>query len=154
MKTRLIISSVLIMLGLVFLPFYGAFAEESITSPKQTTQDNTSQKKPSTDQTSSDENQALDKGVAKIIGKAKTIETNTVALAKSYSFPILKCCLFGGAVLLVVGMVMGVISQRTGDGIKGSGIGLMISGIVAFVFMNFAPDIANKIISFVARFTE
>lgn len=170
MKTRRIIFKlVLVMIMLVILPMAG-YTEE--TQPaEQVQQEPTEQQREQPSQQGQNKGQgvheantgdspktggsdAFDKGVAKMLSKAKKIENNTVALAQAYSFPLLKYSLIGGAVLLVVGMLLSVLHKKTGDGVRGAGLGLMFGGVIAFILMNFSPEIAEKIISFVQWFAS
>lgn len=163
MKThRNIFKLVLVIMMLLVLPLTG-YTEE--TQPTEEVQQDTSvqqQEQPS--QQSKDESKpvdqlndtpktggsdAFDKGVAKMVTKAKEIENNTVALAQAYSFPLLKYSLICGAILLLLGIFLSVLHKKMGDSVRGVGIWLMFGGITAFVLMNFSPNIGEKIISFV-----
>lgn len=136
MKThRNIFKIVLVIMMLLILPLT-VFAENT-HSPEQI------------QETPAQQSDAFDKGVAKMVTKAKEIENNTVALAQAYSFPLLKYSLICGAILLLLGIFLSILHKKMGDSVRGVGIWLMFGGITAFVLMNFSPNIGEKIISFV-----
>lgn len=132
MKTRRIILSSLSLLVLIFcltVPLAGYAAEQPTSTQDSKAQTNT---------TSSAH-------VTKLVNKAEKAKTTLLDVGKAYSFPLIFYSFIGGAVLLVVGVILGLANSRMGDSVKGTGIALIVLGSVAFVLINFAPNIAEMI---------
>jgi hypothetical protein len=77
---------------------------------------------------------------------------NLWELAQAFTWPILIGSLVLGFIFLFLGAVLGVFSSKLGDSIKGAGGLVIILGILKFVLINFAPEIAEGIITGIQNF--
>lgn len=90
---------------------------------------------------------AADRFHDKMVGKAEKLTNYLLGLGKSYSVPLLIFSILAGAVLLVLGILIGTLHTRSGEMIRGLAIGLKVAGIIAFLLINNADTIGNKVTS-------
>jgi len=70
------------------------------------------------------------------IDRAGSVTEKVWLLARAYSVPMVVVSLVGGALLILAGAVLG-------KGVARAGTGMIFAGLLAFVLINFAPEIAG-----------
>lgn len=70
------------------------------------------------------------------IDRAGSVTEKVWLVARAYSVPMVVISLVGGALLILAGAVLG-------KGVARAGTGMIFAGLLAFVLINFAPEIAG-----------
>ncbi|GBF35467.1 hypothetical protein DCCM_4596 [Desulfocucumis palustris] len=87
-----------------------------------------------------------------LINKANKAKDAIVEAGRAYSKPLLLLAVTGGAVIFIIGVLIGIVHKKSSDVTKGTGLGLIISAVIGYLLINNAPVISDRIYSFAQWF--